>query len=138
MNADQLWKGCTSVSNAGRKRGRAKGIGRKKDLNRGQIIGVGKTNMLWPGLNAPVIRGRELVKHQKLPDNPDWYDDTIYVCVCVPKNCPLIRESFQGRKSSQDQRQHVRFSVVQIESVGTRLVGSEDGWPKCRSAGSDW
>lgn len=73
------------MSNAGRKRGRAKGIGRKKDLNRGQIIGVGKTNMLWPGLNAPVIRGRELVKHQKLPDNPDWYDDTICVCVCAEK-----------------------------------------------------
>lgn len=73
VTADQLWKGCTSVSNAGKKRGRAKRIGRKKDLNRGQVIGVGKTNMLWPGLNAPIIRGKELVKQQKLPDNPDWY-----------------------------------------------------------------
>lgn len=94
MTADQLWKGCTSVSNAGRKRGRAKGIGRKKDLNRGQVIGVGKTNMLWPGLNAPVIRGRELVKHQKLPDNPDWYDSTFYVVAEIE----LIEENVSGKE----------------------------------------
>ncbi|KAJ6639945.1 28S ribosomal protein S5, mitochondrial [Pseudolycoriella hygida] len=72
LSADQLWKGCTSVSNAGKKRGRARGIGRKKDLNKGQIIGVGKTNIVWPGLNAPIVKGRELVRQQKLPDNPDW------------------------------------------------------------------
>jgi len=43
-----LWKGVTSVSNAGRKRGRGKGAGRKmiKDLNRGQIIGVGTYSSL--------------------------------------------------------------------------------------------
>lgn len=41
--ANALWKGITSVSNAGRKRGRAKTVSKKniKDLNRGQIIGVG-------------------------------------------------------------------------------------------------
>lgn len=41
--ADNLWKGITSVSNAGRKRGRGKTISKKnmKDLNRGQVIGVG-------------------------------------------------------------------------------------------------
>lgn len=43
-----------------------------KDLNRGQIIGQGRVNMLWPGLNAPVIRGRELVQQQKLPADPEW------------------------------------------------------------------
>lgn len=34
----------TSVSNAGKKRGRGKGAGKKraKNLNRGQVIGVGK------------------------------------------------------------------------------------------------
>lgn len=42
--AEKLWKGVTGVSNAGKKRGRGKGAGRKiaKNLNRGQIIGVGK------------------------------------------------------------------------------------------------
>lgn len=42
--AEDLWKGVTSVSNAGKKRGRGKGVGKKtaKNLNRGQVIGVGK------------------------------------------------------------------------------------------------
>lgn len=94
MTSDQLWKGCTSVSNAGKKRGRAQRIGRKKDLNRGQVVGKGKTNMLWPGLNSPVLRGKELVKQAKLPDDPDWYDDTLYIYVefCINKR------SFQGCK----------------------------------------
>lgn len=43
--AESLWKGVTSVSNAGRKRGRAKTINKRniKDLNRGQVIGIGKS-----------------------------------------------------------------------------------------------
>lgn len=69
--ADALWKGVTSVSNAGKKRGRAKGLMRRKDLNRGQVIGVGKRNILWPGLSAPIIRGRELVKQQELPPDTE-------------------------------------------------------------------
>lgn len=71
VTADELWKGVTSVSNAGRKRGRAKGLMRKKDLNRGQIIGIGKSNIQWPGLSAPIIRGRELVQRQQLPPDPE-------------------------------------------------------------------
>lgn len=73
LPAEKLWKSVTSVSNAGAKKGRGKGAGRIRirDLNRGQIIGVGKVNMLWPGLSAPVIRGRELLKQQRLPDDPE-------------------------------------------------------------------
>ncbi|EFN83347.1 28S ribosomal protein S5, mitochondrial [Harpegnathos saltator] len=69
--ADQLWKGVTSVSNAGRHRGRAKGLPRKRDLNKGQIIGVGKVPIQFPGLNTPIFRGRELVQQQKLPVDPE-------------------------------------------------------------------
>lgn len=69
--ASELWKGVTSVSNAGKKRGRAKGLIRRKDLNRGQIIGLGKANIQWPGLSAPIIRGRELVQRNQLPADPD-------------------------------------------------------------------
>lgn len=73
LPAEALWKGVTSVSNAGKKRGRGKGTGRKiaKDLNKGQIIGVGKINMVWPGLTAPVIRGREIIKQVQLPEDPE-------------------------------------------------------------------
>ncbi|PSN34288.1 hypothetical protein C0J52_26005 [Blattella germanica] len=71
--ADFLWKGVTSVSNAGRKRGRGKGVGKKmaKNLNKGQVIGVGKANIIWPGLTVPILRGREVVKQQQLPEDPE-------------------------------------------------------------------
>lgn len=73
QSAEQLWKGVTSVSNAGRKRGRGKGAGKKmiRDLNKGQIIGVGKVNMIWPGLTTSVIRGKELVEQKQLPEDPE-------------------------------------------------------------------
>ncbi|RZF45003.1 hypothetical protein LSTR_LSTR001964 [Laodelphax striatellus] len=73
LTGEQLWKGVTSVSNAGKKRGRGKGNRKKfaKNLNRGQVIGVGKANIIWPGLTTPVIRGKELVERQKLPEDPD-------------------------------------------------------------------
>lgn len=61
----------TSVSNAGRQRGRAKGLAKKRDLNKGQIIGVGKIPIQFPGLNTPVFRGRELLQQQKLPVDPE-------------------------------------------------------------------
>lgn len=74
MTAEQIWKGCTSVSNAGMKRGRARRINKKniRDLNKGQVIGNGKANILWPGLNAPVMRGKELVRQEKRPEDPAW------------------------------------------------------------------
>lgn len=87
MPADQLWKGVTSVSNAGRKRGRAKGLMRKKDLNRGQVIGIGKTNIQWPGLSAPIIRGREIVQRQQLP--PDEEREAKLI---------KLRDSMSGRR----------------------------------------
>lgn len=59
------------MSNAGRKRGRGKGVKAQRDLNRGQIIGVGRTNIVWPGLTSPIIRGRELVPRTQLPPDPD-------------------------------------------------------------------
>lgn len=73
LPAEALWKGITSVSNAGKKRGRGKTVSKKniKDLNRGQVIGVGKANIIWPGLSAPIIRGKELVQQQQLPEDPE-------------------------------------------------------------------
>ena len=62
------------MSKAGKRRGRGKGAGRRmaKDLNKGQIIGVGQINMVWPGLNAPIIRGREVVQQKKLPQDKNY------------------------------------------------------------------
>ncbi|VVC40616.1 Ribosomal protein S5, N-terminal,Ribosomal protein S5 domain 2-type fold,Ribosomal protein S5, C- [Cinara cedri] len=71
--AEHIWKSVTSVSNAGKKRGRGKGAGKKraKNLNKGQVLGVGVDNMVWPGLNAPIIKGRDLIKRTQLPPDPD-------------------------------------------------------------------
>ena len=43
VSSDDLWKSVTSVSNAGRRRGRGKRVGRKRvvDLNKGQVLGTG-------------------------------------------------------------------------------------------------
>lgn len=41
LTGDALWASATSVSNAGRKRGRARGRKMIKNLNRGQQLGVG-------------------------------------------------------------------------------------------------
>lgn len=73
MPAEDLWRGVVSVSNAGKKRGRGKGSGRKivKDLNKGQVIGFGKVNMQWPGLNSPIIRGKELLQRIPLQEDPE-------------------------------------------------------------------
>lgn len=42
-----------------------------KNLNQGQIIGVGKVNMLWPGLTGPIMQGSTVMKQQRLPDDPE-------------------------------------------------------------------
>lgn len=61
------------MSNQGRSRGRAKGKkGMIKDLNRGQVIGKGKVNILWPGLSGPIMRGTQVVQMQKLPPDVDY------------------------------------------------------------------
>lgn len=72
---DLIWKGVTSVSNAGKKRGRGRqaGKGLTKDLNRGQFIGDGRKRVILPGLNAPVFSGSQIVHPERGEDNPNWY-----------------------------------------------------------------
>ncbi|XP_053169700.1 28S ribosomal protein S5, mitochondrial isoform X2 [Hemicordylus capensis] len=58
LTADQLWKGVLAETGASGRKGRGKRTKRrlKKDLNRGQVIGEGRSGFLWPGLNVPVMR----------------------------------------------------------------------------------
>ncbi|NWX90173.1 RT05 protein, partial [Nothoprocta ornata] len=58
LTADELWKGALAETGAGVKKGRGKRRKKKirKNLNRGQEIGEGRSGLLWPGLNAPVIQ----------------------------------------------------------------------------------
>ncbi|XP_066172547.1 small ribosomal subunit protein uS5m isoform X2 [Sylvia atricapilla] len=58
VTADQLWKGALAETGVGVKKGRGKKRKKKlrKNLNRGQEIGEGRSGLLWPGLNAPVLQ----------------------------------------------------------------------------------
>ncbi|XP_064622370.1 small ribosomal subunit protein uS5m-like [Lineus longissimus] len=114
LPGDDLWAGVMGLSNAGRKKGRGKrggGARRKTDLNRGQIIGVGRSNMVWPGLNAPVMKGREMVKQKQLPTNPDFESDLV-----------KFREKMQTRR---------KFSVPTLQRgyAGSRWPGMSIGAP---------
>ncbi|KYQ56689.1 28S ribosomal protein S5, mitochondrial [Trachymyrmex zeteki] len=111
-SADELWKGVTSVSNAGRLRGRAKGLPRKKDLNKGQIIGIGKVSMQFPGLNTPVFRGRELVHQQKLPVDPEREE-----------RLAKLRQSIPMRKRMKLSRLEQGWTSAHI---GGRKIGPPD------------
>jgi len=55
--ADELWKAMAGVSQQGKKRGRARNLMRKKDLNKGQMLGWGKARMAWPGLTTKTTSG---------------------------------------------------------------------------------
>jgi small subunit ribosomal protein S5 len=71
----------TSVSNVGRKRGRGRGVGAKKakDLNRGQVIGVGPRNVIWPGLNTPILKGKEVARFKELEQNNNYQENLIRI-----------------------------------------------------------
>ncbi|KAK2705181.1 small ribosomal subunit protein uS5m-like isoform X2 [Artemia franciscana] len=113
LTAAEIWKGVTSVSNAGRKRGRGKGAGKRvaKNLNRGQIIGVGRENMVWPGLNSPILAGRELNTQKKLSPDPKYQE-----------NLQRIRDTM-GRASAG------RLRPVDRGWSGRKLPGRSIGQP---------
>lgn len=46
VSGDQLWESVTSVSNAGRKKGRAKTAKRRIPLYKGKKLGYGKPSVL--------------------------------------------------------------------------------------------
>uniref|UniRef100_A0A8D0C987 Small ribosomal subunit protein uS5m n=1 Tax=Salvator merianae TaxID=96440 RepID=A0A8D0C987_SALMN len=58
LTADQLWKGVMAESGTGGRKGRGKRSKKKmkKNLNRGQVFGEGRSGFLWPGLNAQLIK----------------------------------------------------------------------------------
>ncbi|XP_015597786.1 28S ribosomal protein S5, mitochondrial [Cephus cinctus] len=113
LPAESLWKGVTSVSNAGRKRGRARAIGKKgiKNLNRGQVIGIGKINMQWPGLTSPILRGRELIQQHKLPEDPEREAKLIQ-----------LRDSMTGFKKT-------KLSPIERGWTGDKMGGRSIGPP---------
>jgi len=118
--AESLWKGVTSVSSAGRKRGRGKGTGkiRAKNLNRGQVIGVGKSNIVWPGLSSPIMRGKDLVQQQQLPEDQERMQKLI-----------KMRDEMSSFR-------YVRLLPIERGWSGTKLPGRSVGAPDPIGEGS--
>nr|XP_033792741.1 28S ribosomal protein S5, mitochondrial isoform X2 [Geotrypetes seraphini] len=58
LTADELWRGVLAETGSGKRKGRGKRSKKKfkRDLNRGQVIGEGRSGLLWPGLNAPIVK----------------------------------------------------------------------------------
>ncbi|XP_044284607.1 28S ribosomal protein S5, mitochondrial isoform X2 [Varanus komodoensis] len=58
LTADELWKGYLAEASTGKRKGRGKRSKKRfrKNLNKGQIIGEGRSGHIWPGLNAPVMK----------------------------------------------------------------------------------
>ena len=115
VSAEDLWRGATSVSNAGKKRGRGKGTDRKikLNLNKGQKIGFGKTNMIWPGLTSPVVQANTLIEIKKLP----------------PSSEPVTEEAVTKRKRF--------FKIHPLERGwhGTNIKGRSLGSPELNDLG---
>ncbi|XP_059174688.1 small ribosomal subunit protein uS5m-like [Physella acuta] len=98
VSADQLWLGVTSVSNAGRKRGRARNVKRKVDLNRGQRIGVGKSGMVFPGLTGPAIMGKQILKVHTPEKQEAVETQTAPILKHKRLKVPALQRGYSGRK----------------------------------------
>lgn len=111
LSADHLWESVGGVSNAGRKKGRGRGRKRKVNLHIGQILGVGQKQMVWPGLNAPIMKGKKLLNVESLPPNPDRMEQ-------IQK----VRERFQRSR-------HLKIPALQRGWTGRRMPGMSIGPP---------
>jgi len=80
VSGQQLWASVIGVSNAGKKKGRGKRVGRKKatDLNRGQRIGVGK---FFFALNLLVSRQLNLCLFFNMSTKYSY--DTIVIIIII-------------------------------------------------------
>ena len=61
-----MWKTMTSVSNQGKKRGRAKGLLKIKNLNLGQRLGWGRERIRFPGLTGSNKSVKSRAPHTKI------------------------------------------------------------------------
>lgn len=93
-----------SVSNAGKKRGRARqaGKGITKNLNMGQFIGEGRKHIIMPGLNYKVQESGKIVQPARGQDNPVWYG--IHGASTVYFMYSSLHSFFQGKRVERNSR----------------------------------
>lgn len=79
-------------------------------FNTKQIF-TGKANILWPGLTAPILRGKELVEQQQLPEDPDR-----------EKKLIQLRDQMGTFK-------HAKLSPIERGWTGSKMPGRSIGPP---------
>ncbi|XP_020650441.3 small ribosomal subunit protein uS5m [Pogona vitticeps] len=67
LTADEIWKAVVAQSSSSKNRARGKRTKKKikLNLNRGQMIGEGRSGILWPGLSAPILNQRSTLGIQR-------------------------------------------------------------------------
>lgn len=103
--AANVWKTVIGVSAAGAKRGRGKGLGRAfvKDLNKGQIIGVGTKRLVLGGLNSDVTVANKPVEIHNAGVNEEFKENLTQIrqrmsTYIKKREAPLDR-GWSGRKA---------------------------------------
>lgn len=57
---------------------------------------AGRDNIQWPGLNVPILKGREVIKRNQLPANPEREAELVRIRermgrISYKANPPLLR-----------------------------------------------
>lgn len=114
-NAEHLWKSVLTVSNAGRKRGRAANLkNKRKDFNKGQVYGIGKKNISWPGIHAPPTISAQKIEDYILPSDPERQNKII-----------KAREYYESLRKKKK-----KLTPLERGWSGTKLHGRKIGPPE--------
>ncbi|GFR83299.1 28S ribosomal protein S5, mitochondrial [Elysia marginata] len=98
VSANHLWDGVTSVSNAGKKRGRGRNAKKRVDLNRGQRLGIGKSGLVYPGLTGPALVGKEMLSISEKKEGQESSEaPRVEKRTRFPK-IPALQRGYSGRK----------------------------------------
>jgi len=117
-SGEDIWKAMSGVSAQGKKRGRARNMLKKTDLNRGQIIGFGKKKMDFPGLTSnPIIGPRQNQEAKKIGE----MKDTVYT--------RYEEELTKTRELGSQKRKRRRATPLERGWAGGKIAGKKFGAP---------
>jgi len=119
-SADQLWKAMAGVSAQGKKRGRSRNLMKKKDLNRGQIIGYGKAKVNWPVLVSKATK-RDKDSNVERTNVPEEVEEHLFNT--------YIEKMKESQSLVQGRRGKVKQHPLERGWTGGKPVGRKFGAP---------
>jgi len=117
-DAQLLWSSMTGVSPQGKKRGRARNQMKPKNLNRGQILGIGSKKIGFPGLTKNLVSTQDGPVKQKISE----IDEATYTR--YEENLNRIRETGGQRRKRKEQ------SALERGWTGSKSTGRKFGPPQ--------